>query len=46
MDNERAFEKLLWSIAFPGFAQFLNGKIIKGTPICLSFSLRILEQLE
>jgi hypothetical protein len=23
-------EKLLWSIAFPGFGQFLNGKYIKG----------------
>ena len=25
-----AIEKLLWSIALPGFGQFLNGKIIKG----------------
>lgn len=25
-----AIEKLLWSIAFPGFGQFLNGKVIKG----------------
>ncbi|MCQ6276332.1 hypothetical protein JMM81_15535 [Bacillus sp. V3B] len=23
-------EKLLWSIAFPGFGQFLNGKYLKG----------------
>jgi TM2 domain-containing membrane protein YozV len=23
-------EKLLWSIALPGFGQFLNGKLIKG----------------
>lgn len=26
-----AKEKLLWSIALPGFGQFLNGKLIKGT---------------
>ena len=25
-----ANEKLLWSIALPGFGQFLNGKLIKG----------------
>ena len=25
-----AIEKLLWSIALPGFGQFLNGKVIKG----------------
>ncbi|MCM3118853.1 hypothetical protein M3610_27145 [Neobacillus sp. MER 74] len=25
-----AIEKILWSIALPGFGQFLNGKIIKG----------------
>lgn len=24
-------EKLLWSIAFPGFGQLLNGKFLKGT---------------
>lgn len=23
-------EKLLWSIAFPGFGQLLNGKYVKG----------------
>lgn len=25
-----AIERLLWSIAFPGFGQFLNGKVMKG----------------
>ncbi|MBM7655890.1 hypothetical protein [Neobacillus cucumis] len=31
MDNSHTpFEKLLWSIALPGFGQFLNGKILKG----------------
>jgi hypothetical protein len=24
-------ERLLWSIAFPGFGQYLNGKILKGS---------------
>ncbi len=28
--NKSAFEKLIWSIALPGFGQFLNGKVIKG----------------
>lgn len=23
-------EKLLWSMALPGFGQFLNGKVVKG----------------
>ncbi|WP_332628508.1 hypothetical protein [Halalkalibacter flavus] len=27
---ETKIEKLLWSIALPGFAQFLNGKFMKG----------------
>ncbi|WP_062047377.1 hypothetical protein [Bacillus sp. JCM 19034] len=27
---ENKIEKLLWSIALPGFAQILNGKLIKG----------------
>lgn len=33
MSNVR--EKLFWGIAFPGFAQFLNGKIFKGTVLIL-----------
>lgn len=28
--NKSAYEKLLWSIAFPGFGQLLNGKYFKG----------------
>lgn len=28
--NKGAIEKLLWSIAFPGFGQLLNGRYIKG----------------
>ncbi|QGQ46321.1 hypothetical protein [Metabacillus sediminilitoris] len=28
-----AKEKLLWSIALPGFGQFLNGKVVKGVVI-------------
>ena len=27
---EKQKEALLWSIAFPGFGQFLNGKLLKG----------------
>jgi hypothetical protein len=30
MAKSKEVEKILWSIAFPGFAQLLNGKIIKG----------------
>jgi hypothetical protein len=29
--NKRIFEKLIWSIALPGFGQYLNGKFFKGT---------------
>lgn len=29
--NKNAFEKLMWSIALPGFGQYLNGKYFKGT---------------
>jgi hypothetical protein len=28
---DKSLERILWSIALPGFAQFLNGKIIKGS---------------
>ncbi|MBM7603807.1 TM2 domain-containing membrane protein YozV [Metabacillus crassostreae] len=35
-------EAILWSIALPGFAQFLNGKILKGTVfIFLEFLINI-----
>ena len=30
---ETSIERLLWSIALPGFGQFLNGKLIKGMVI-------------
>lgn len=30
MNADTRIEKILWSIALPGFGQFLNGKIIKG----------------
>ncbi|AGK53654.1 hypothetical protein [Bacillus sp. 1NLA3E] len=29
--NKSVLEKLMWSIALPGFGQFLNGKYFKGT---------------
>ncbi|MGN7299467.1 hypothetical protein [Ferdinandcohnia sp. SAFN-114] len=29
--NKNIFEKLMWSIALPGFGQYLNGKYFKGT---------------
>lgn len=29
--NKSPLEKLMWSIALPGFGQFLNGKYFKGT---------------
>lgn len=30
MNNDNHIEKILWSIAFPGFGQILNGKFYKG----------------
>ena len=30
MNKENHIEKVLWSIAFPGFCQILNGKFLKG----------------
>lgn len=29
--NKNVFEKLIWSIALPGFGQYLNGEYFKGT---------------
>jgi hypothetical protein len=38
----KRIETLLWNIAFPGFGQFLNGKIIKGTIlIALEFWINV-----
>ncbi|MBY0089368.1 hypothetical protein BTA37_25070 [Priestia megaterium] len=31
----RPYEKLLWSIALPGFGQLLNGKLFKGTVLLI-----------
>jgi hypothetical protein len=33
--NKSTFEKLMWSIALPGFGQFLNGKYFKGTVLLI-----------
>ena len=33
--NKSAFEKLMWSIALPGFGQYLNGKYFKGTVLLI-----------
>jgi TM2 domain-containing membrane protein YozV len=30
MKKNAVLEAILWSIELPGFAQFLNGKIVKG----------------
>jgi hypothetical protein len=33
--NKSPFEKLMWSIALPGFGQYLNGKYFKGTVLLI-----------
>ncbi|MEH6908836.1 hypothetical protein [Neobacillus drentensis] len=33
--NRSPFEKLMWSIALPGFGQYLNGKYFKGTVLLI-----------
>ena len=33
--NKNPFEKLMWSIALPGFGQYLNGKYFKGTVLLI-----------
>ncbi|MCP3741423.1 hypothetical protein [Rossellomorea sp. BNER] len=33
--NNSPFEKLMWSIALPGFGQYLNGKYFKGTVLLI-----------
>lgn len=44
--NKNAFEKLLWSIALPGFGQILNQKYIKGILfIFLEFLVNIQSNL-
>jgi hypothetical protein len=40
--NKSIFEKLIWSIALPGFGQYLNGKYFKGTVfLILEFLINI-----
>lgn len=40
--NKSIFEKLIWSIALPGFGQYLNGKYFKGTVfLALEFLINI-----
>ncbi|WP_078556045.1 hypothetical protein [Bacillus alkalicellulosilyticus] len=46
MVNANPGEKILWSIALPGFAQFLNGKLIKGIVfIFLEFLVNVQSNL-
>ncbi|MEH7385450.1 hypothetical protein V7147_08590 [Bacillus sp. JJ1521] len=33
--NKNAFERLMWSIALPGFGQYLNGNYFKGTVLLI-----------
>ena len=40
LNKKNTIEKILWSIAFPGFGQILNGKLVKGL-IFLFFELLI-----
>lgn len=43
---ENKTEKLLWSIALPGFGQFLNGKLVKGIVlIFLEFLINVQANL-
>lgn len=40
--DKNTFEKLMWSIALPGFGQFLNGKYFKGIVlIALEFLINV-----
>ncbi len=46
MSQSNPSEKILWSIALPGFAQFLNGKLFKGTVfIFLEFLINVQANL-
>ncbi|MET3698099.1 hypothetical protein SAMN05877753_10746 [Bacillus oleivorans] len=33
--NKSPYKKLMWSIALPGFGQYLNGKYFKGTVLLI-----------
>lgn len=42
VEKVSAYEKILWSIAIPGFGQYLNGQLFKGTVfIILEFLINI-----
>ncbi|WP_026907443.1 hypothetical protein [Paucisalibacillus globulus] len=46
MEKSRKSEVLFWSIALPGFGQYLNGKVIKGTVlILLEFIVNVMSGL-
>ncbi|WP_134701090.1 hypothetical protein [Ammoniphilus sp. YIM 78166] len=46
MEKSKHLEVLLWSIAFPGFGQYLNGKFLKGlTFLILEFVINIQSNL-
>jgi hypothetical protein len=46
MERSRHLEAILWSIAFPGFGQFLNGKFLKGiTFLVLEFVINTQSNL-
>lgn len=46
MEKERRIEAILWSIAFPGFGQFLNKKYVKGILfVILEFAINVQAKL-
>lgn len=46
MDKENSIEKILWSIAFPGLGQILNGRLLKGIIfITLEVAINIMANL-
>lgn len=46
MDKSNVLEKILWSIAFPGFGQLLNKQIIKGILfMALEFIINVKSKL-
>lgn len=45
-DQKNRGEVLFWSIAFPGFGQFLNGKYIKGVVlVALEFIINVMSNM-
>jgi hypothetical protein len=46
MSKDKKVEVIFWSIAFPGFGQFLNGKLFKGAVlIALEFIVNVFSKL-